>query len=216
MRKRYKIILIIIVFFAFLISGLTIYMKFFRNQESKDTNKSNVVHNIKEYGYSLDDRDSELMKEEFYALEDILGSDEVDYQEYAKSLSTLFIIDLFTINNKINKYDVGGIEYLLENEQEKFKSIIMDSIYSTVLDNSNHNRSQELPVVKSVTVNNINQETYKAKEEMLDAYVVDINWEYEKDLGYDAKALITLIKEDKQLFIVEYSPYEDTEEEISE
>lgn len=212
MRKRYKIFLIIIVVLVVLLGGTTIYMKFFRKTNNENTNKSNVVHNIDKYGYTLDDRDSDLMKEEFYVLEELLDAEEIDYLEYAKSISKLFVIDLYTINNKINKYDIGSLEYLLESEQDKFKNIIIDSIYATVLDNSNHKREQELPVVKSVTINDIKEEAYLKGEESVNAYVVNLSWDYIVDLGYDSSALITLIKEDEKLYIVEYNPAVNNEE----
>jgi len=206
MRKRYKIFLIIIIALVVLLGGTTIYMKFFRKTNNENTNKSNIVHNIDKYGYSLDDRDTQLMKDEFYALEKVLDADEIDYLEYAKIISKLFVIDLYTIDNKINKYDIGGLEYILEAEQDKFKNIILDSIYSTVLDDSNHKRVQELPEVKSVIVNDIKEEFYLMKEESVNSYVVNIAWDYVEDLGYDSSAIITLVKEDEKLYIVEYNP----------
>ena len=212
MRKRYKVTLIIIILLFVLLGGTTVYMKFFRKQNNESTNKSSVVHNIDEFGYTLDDRDSDLMKEEFYALEKVLDADEIDYQAYAKSVSKLFIIDLYTIDNKINKYDIGGLEYILESEQDKFKNIILDSIYATVLDDSNHKREQELPMVKDITVNEVKEDTYKYNDSDASSYIVNLSWSYEKDLGYDSNALITLIKDDQKLFIVEYTSVDNNEE----
>jgi len=217
MRKRYKIFLLIIVFLLVITCGLTIYMKFFRKSEVNDTKKTNIVHNIKQYGYSLDDRDSKLMKEEFYNLEDILDSEEVDYNKYVESISKLFIIDLFTMNNKVNKYDVGGLEYILDSEQEKFKNIVIDSIYSTLLDNSNNDRTQKLPIVSKVNINNITESTFMLGEESVNSYVVDIVWDYTEDLGYDNNAVLTIIIKDDKAYIVEYKVLEESlEESITE
>ena len=206
MRKRYKVFLTIIVVLVLVLSAGAIYMKFFYQANNENTNKSNVVHNIDEYGYTLDDRDTKLMKDEFYKLEDILDSSEIDYQAYAESLSKLFIIDLFTIDNKINKYDVGGLEYLYETEQDKFKNIIMDSIYKNVLDNSNHKREQELPEVQSITIENVVESTYTKDENSLNSYQIEVSWDYVKDLGIDAKAIITIVKDEAKLYVVEYNP----------
>lgn len=214
MRKRYKVFLYIIIALVVLLSATTVYMKFFRGENNKNTNKSNVVHNIDKFGYSLDDRDSALMKEEFYSLEKLLKAEEIDYEEYAKSVSKLFIIDLYSIDNKINKYDIGGLEYIIESEQEKFKNIILDSIYAIVLDDSNHKREQELPMVKDITINEIKEDTYKFNDSDVSSYIVSLSWSYENDFGYDSNALITLIKEDDKLFIVEYTPVDSNEEVI--
>jgi len=205
MRNRYKVLLLIVLGLVVLLSGFAIYMKFFRDV-NKEVNQSSVVHKIEEFGYTLDDRDSSLMKEEFYKLENIMAEDEINYEEYAKSISKLFVIDLFTIDNKINKYDIGSLEYLLDSEKEKFKNIILDTIYDGVLDNSFHDREQELPIVKIVTVNSVSKDFYKNGDNLVDAYVIDLTWEYENDLGYDRSALITLIKDKDKLCVVEYSP----------
>jgi len=206
MQKRYKIILAIIIVLFLLISGVTAYMLFFRNIDDNSNNKSSVVNQIKDFEYTLDDRDSKLMQEEFHNLEEILNMEEIDYQEYAQVLSKLFVIDLYTINNKINKYDIGSLEYILESEKEKFKSIIIDSIYKTVLDNSNHKREQELPEVKSVEVESIVEDNYMKGDDLFPSYTVSIKWDYVRDLGYDKKANITLVKENNKIFVVEYHP----------
>lgn len=212
MRKIYKVMLIIIIILVILITSFAIYMRFFRKQNIENTNKNNVVHTLKDYGYSLEDRDSELMKNEFNKLKEILENDEIDYSQYAQTLSKLFVIDVFTIDNKINKYDIGGLDYLLEAEKDKFKNILIDSVYSTVLDNSNNKRKQELPIVKNVTVLDVIEESYMLDKESKNCYIVKLSWEYETDLGYDSEAFITLVKEDNKLFIVEYNPEIETQE----
>ena len=56
------------------------------------------------------------MKTEFDVLKANLESDTIDEEAYALSIAKLFIIDLYTMNNKINKYDIGGIEYVYPSE----------------------------------------------------------------------------------------------------
>lgn len=206
MRKRYKIFLSIIITLVILLLSFVVYMKHFRNSETKEANKSNIVHNIENYGYTLDDRDTELMKNEFHSLEAILNEEEIDYEKYAQSLSKLFIIDLFTINNKINKYDIGGLEYIYGSEQIKFKDIVLDTIYMDVLDNTYHSRNQKLPEVKTVNVLETNKSSYQKDDKMVESIIVTVAWEYTLDLGYDNKANITLVNDNNQLYVVEYSP----------
>ena len=50
----------------------------------------------------------------------------------------MFIIDLYTIDNKISRYDVGGLEYVYSGARESLKSVAEDSIYKTVENNSSH------------------------------------------------------------------------------
>lgn len=206
MRKRYKIFLSIIITLVILLLSFVVYMKHFRNSETKEANKSNIVHNIENYGYTLDDRDTELMKNEFHSLEAILNEEEIDYEKYAQSLSKLFIIDLFTINNKINKYDIGGLEYIYSSEQIKFKDIVLDTIYMDVLDNTYHSRNQKLPEVKTVNVLETNKSSYQKDGGAVESIIVTVAWEYVEDFGYDNKANITLISDNNQLYVVEYSP----------
>ena len=59
MKKRYVIGLSVIVGLIVLILAFTVYMHF-HPMENKEQIKVNVLDSISEYGYSLDDRDSDL------------------------------------------------------------------------------------------------------------------------------------------------------------
>ncbi len=201
MRKKYKLTLIIIAILIIMVAFITFFILF---NGKKEVEKINVVDSIDEYGYTLDDRDSKLMKEIYEELKNILIKDEINYEEYAKTISKLFVIDLFTMNNKINKYDVGSTEYVYTENADNFKLNVEDTIYKSIINNSNGKRKQELPCVSSVNIESITEEVFEMNENMVDAYVIKINWKYEKDLGYDDYATIKLIKEDNKLYVVEY------------
>ena len=201
MRKKYKLTLIIIAILIIMVAFITFFILF---NGKKEVEKINVVDSIEEYGYTLDDRDSKLMKETYEELKNILIKDEINYEEYAKTISKLFVIDLFTMNNKINKYDVGSTEYVYTENVDNFKLNVEDTIYKSIINNSNGKRKQELPCVSSVNIESITEEEFEMNENMVDAYVIKINWKYEKDLGYDDYATIKLIKEDNKLYVVEY------------
>ena len=201
MRKKYKLTLIIIAILIIMVAFITFFILF---NGKKEVEKINVVDSIDEYGYTLDDRDSKLMKEIYEELKNILIKDEINYEEYAKTISKLFVIDLFTMNNKINKYDVGSTEYVYTENVDNFKLNVEDTIYKSIINNSNGKRKQELPCVSGVNIESITEEEFEMNENMVDAYVIKINWKYEKDLGYDDYATIKLIKEDNKLYVVEY------------
>ena len=114
MRKRYKIWLIVIIILIVITSGIGISKIFFskKEPEKKPHNTTSIISSIDKFGYTLDDRDTKYMQSEFKNLEDILASDPIDYQKYAESLAKLFVIDFYTLNNKVNKYDVGSLEYI--------------------------------------------------------------------------------------------------------
>lgn len=201
MKKKYKTLLIIIVICIILIIGLLV-IKNMKNEGVKNNVK--VVDSIVDFSYTLDERDTSLMKENYKELKKILKEKDINYEEYSQIIAKLFIIDLFTMDNKINKYDVGSLEYVYPETIDNFKLNIEDTIYKSMEDNTYDKRVQELPIVKSIEVIDTKTSTFKINEEELDSFIVTLNWEYEKDLGYDKEATITLIKENKKVYVVEY------------
>lgn len=201
MKKKYKTLLIIIVICIIIIIGLLV-IKNMKNEGVKNNVK--VVDSIVDFSYTLDERDTSLMKENYKELKKILKEKDINYEEYSQVIAKLFIIDLFTMDNKINKYDVGSLEYVYPETIDNFKLNIEDTIYKSMEDNTYDKRVQELPIVKSIEVIDAKTSTFKINEEELDSFIVTLNWEYEKDLGYDKEATITLIKENKKVYVVEY------------
>lgn len=203
MKKKYKRILIIILIVVLLaIISFVIYKILLNNKTEEEI--VNVVDSISEYGYNLDDRDTELMKSTYEELKNILNSDEIDYELYASALARLFVIDLFTMDNKINKYDVGGSEYVYPDALENFKLNVEDTLYKHMENNSSGKRKQELPEVSSIEVLSNETDEYTIGENSFDSYIVNLSWQYVSDLGYDNNALITLINLDNKLYVVEY------------
>ncbi len=205
MQKRYKIGLIIIVILIIALGGLGLF-KYYKKEPNTIKNTTSIIKDIKEYGYSLDDRDTKYMEEEFNNLKDILSKEEIDYREYAKSIAKLFIIDFYTLNNKINKYDIGGIEYIYQDKQEDFKNKARDTIYNDIIDNTYLDRVQELPEVTEVIINNIEEISVELNDNTYEGYFITLNINYKKDLGYDNEGSITLIKNNDKLEIVKYEP----------
>ena len=202
MKKKYKLGLIMIATLIVLILVITII---FLLKGDKNVEKTKVVDSINNYSYTLDDRDTKLMKETYNELKDILNKDQIDYEAYAKTLAKLFVIDLFTMNNKINKYDVGSTEYVYLESVDNFKLNVEDTIYKSMEDNSDGKRKQDLPEVISVDASNIEEVEFEIKEEIEKVYEVKLTWEYEKDLGYDDNATIKLLNVDDKLYVVEYA-----------
>lgn len=201
MKKKYRIPLIIFVLLIIVVVGLLLYKTLFSENE-----KSNIkiVDSIDNFNYTLDERDSKLMKDTYNELKKVLKAKDIDFEEYAKTLSKLFVIDLFTMNNKINRYDVGGAEYVYPDARENFKMNVRDTIYKTIINNSKGKRKQELPIVSSVDVTDIKETEYNYGDKKMSGYNIELNWNYEKELGYDTKATITLVKDNDMLYVVEY------------
>lgn len=202
MKKKYKYPLLLLILVIIVIVGLILFKLFFAKDEVKNNVK--VIDSIVDFSYTLDERDTKLMKDNYQELKNILKEREIDYDEYAKVLAKLFVIDLFTMDNKINKYDVACLEYVYPDNLENFKTNVEDTIYKLMEDNTYGKRTEKLSIVNNVEITNEEESTFKINEEEVPSYVVTLNWTYDKDLGYDKNATITMIKKDKKLYVVEY------------
>ena len=173
--------------------------------KEEPTKEVKILNSIDEYGITLSDMDSSLYKEEYEILKKNLLSDRINYKEYAESISKLFIIDLYTLSTKLNKFDVGGSEVVYPPILENYKVNVEDTLYKYLEDNSKGNRKQQLPKVKSIKVVSTKEEKYKitSEDKTYDGYKIVLKWDYEKDLGYDTEATLNIIKVDNKLYVVE-------------
>ena len=209
MRKKYKVGLIIIGVLLVIVIALGVLKIFFSSDKENDrgeANVSNIISNITDYGYTLDDRDTDYMKETFYVLEDILNETDVDMDAYATTLAKLFVIDFYTLNNKINRYDVGSLEYILSSKVDMFRQKAIDTIYRDIIDNTYRDRVQDLPEITNVTVLSVEDTTYTLDDEEVDAKKVTMNYEYKEDLGYDTEGTIYFVSNANKLEVASYNP----------
>jgi len=207
MNKKYKIALIILVILILLCVGLLVFKKtVYDKKEKKPSVTTSVVDNMESYGYALEDRDTKLYKNTYYELKEILDAEELDYEKYGQKISELFVIDLLTISNKVNKYDVGGLDFLYEEEKEMFKNKVIDTIYKDVEDNSYQTREQKLPTVSKVIVEKIEETTFELTEDKkLEAYEYDLQIQYKQDLGYDENITVITVKDNNKMYVVKYT-----------
>ena len=174
--------------------------------DRSDTKKKNNVNNsvqIKGFEYLSNDSDTDLFKNEFKKLKKNLESSNINYNEYALSISKMFIIDLYTLNNKNNMYDVGGVQFVYPEARDNFKLNVENTLYKYMEDNSDGKREQDLPEVSGVEVTSDEVYEYTIGEEKYEGYKINLDISYVKDLEYDAKAELILVKVDKYLYIVE-------------
>ena len=174
--------------------------------DRSDTKKKNNVNNsvqIKGFEYLSNEDDTDLFKSEFKKLKKNLESSNINYNEYALSISKMFIIDLYTLNNKNNMYDVGGVQFVYPEARDNFKLNVENTLYKYMEDNSDGKREQDLPEVSNVEVTSDEVYEYTIGEEKYEGYKINLDISYVKDLEYDAKAELILVKVDKYLYIVE-------------
>ncbi len=203
MNKKQKILItvIIIVVLLIVVSSLFFYQKNDQDQEVTE-NAIEVVETIDNYEYRLEERDREIYKKYFLELKKVLETEPIDQEAYAKYVALLFVIDLYTLDNKISKYDIGSLEFVYHEDQEKFKNKLMDSLYKLVEDNTNRNRKQSLPIVKDATIQSIQETTYNKGSIPLPGYLIKVHISYEQDLGYDENVEITTVYEKNKMYVV--------------
>lgn len=208
MKKKKKVItfvIIVIIILAIVGAVLFFYLKNKNKPVVEESKEAVILNSIDKYNISLSDLDSALYKKEYEELKKNLESEKIDYEEYAKSIAKMFIIDLYSLKTKINKYDVGGVEFVYEPIVENYKLNVEDTLYKYMEDNSKGKRVQTLPMVKSIKVASIKANKYKinSEDKTYDGYKVKLTWDYETNLGYDDEAEIIIIKVEDQLKIVE-------------
>lgn len=199
MKKSRKIIISLIVIILIAIIGLIVYKMVFNNSQEE----VKIIKRIKDYDYNLKENETELYKTEFNELDKILSKKNVDYEEYAKSIAKLFIIDFYTLDNKLSKNDIGGTEFIKEDMRDNFIEEARSTFYKyvEVIDG----RTQELPEVSNITDVSVEKAKFKYSDKTIDenAYKVSISWDYVEDLGYEKEASMIIVKQDKKLYIVE-------------
>ncbi|MDD2180998.1 MAG: hypothetical protein PHW32_01375 [Bacilli bacterium] len=203
MQKR-KLNIKKITIFILVIVGLILSSILVRNLlKPKETNKeTKVISEIK--GYELKENSSSYYKNIFNDLKVELSKDEIDFDKYATIITQLFISDCFTLDNKINHNDVGGVQFIYEPFRDDFILIATETIYSHVENNIYGNRKQELPIVSNVTITSVKNNKYEYLDTIDDnAYFIEVAVEYTKDLGYPKEASLVIINNNEKLEIAE-------------
>ena len=194
---RNIILFILIGLLLFGIVGYKAYNDFFKN-----SNPDKKLMSLELYGYTLSKRDTELYKTNFKELEGILNEKPINYQEYAKTVSKLFIIDLFTLSNKTTSTDIGGLEFIHKDLEENFKENMGNSLYKNIISNLDGKRVQSLPTVSSIEATEVFETKYTYQKVEYEAYMVTLKWEYENNDNYQKSIKLYLIKNNDILYIV--------------
>lgn len=204
LRLIRNIVLVLIAINIIVIMSYFIYINEDSNQHKTDGTQ--VVDQIDTYGYVLDNNKNDYYKSCFEELKVVLNKDEINYEEYAKVISKLFISDLYTLSNKVSSSDIGGIEFVYEDFRKDFLSIAKTTLYNSVKSNLYGEREQELPTVTNVVINEVVKTTFKyGSINFEDAYLVKTSLEYDKDLGYQKSIEIVLVENEEKLLVVKVS-----------
>lgn len=187
-KKIIRIIMLVVV------ALIAIYAIFVAIPSKK--NKDEGIENINNK-YILYKRDSNLYKENFEKLRTILETSPVDNKEYAETIVKLFVIDFYTLDNKDENTDIGGLQYVHSNLKDNLVLNASSTMYKYI------KTTKELPKVKSITSVDTRETTYKINDKDYSAYAITINWEYDKDLGYEKQGTFIVVNDNGDLSIVE-------------
>ncbi len=205
-----KVLFAIIIIALLCVGGFFVWKTYFKKDGKKAVQEVKILDSIDEYGYSISDRDTKYYQSEYEVLKKILLDKPVDEEKYATQLAKMFVIDLYTMSTKVNKYDIGGDEFFYSEDDDKkemFEQKLIDSMYSSMLDDTYGDRKQELPEVKEVKVVSTDKTTYLLGKESVDAYLVKMNISYVKELKYDTQASVVVVKEgDIKWSVVDIQP----------
>lgn len=200
LKKQVKILIIIIVI---AVIGIGFFLLLKPTGSKKKVNKIEVTDKIEGYGYTLNDNATSYQKKLFAELKSILESSDVNDEEYAKTMSKLFLADFYNLDNKVTKSDIGGVQFVYKSYQDDFAKAAAAGMYYYIESDIYGKRKQELPVVSSVEVADIKETPVKYQDKSDNkGYVVDLTITYQKDLGYQEDVSLTLIHTDKKLEIV--------------
>lgn len=202
--RRIILFTLVIVIVVSLIGVLSFFVLKEKDENQENETVKTNTQEIAGYGITVDDLDSEYYRLEFEKLKSNLESGNIDNDEYATSVAKLFLIDLYTIKTKINKYDIGGVEEVIPEARDNYVTNITDTIYKYVEDNTKGKRTQSLPVVSELKLINTKKSEFKFKDNTkLPSYVFEFDIVYSSDLGYDTKAEVTVVNRDNFMYVVE-------------
>lgn len=201
-KHKFRVVMtiIFIVLFILLAFSLKDIISVLKNDGASQVE---ILDTIKDYDYTLNENDSAYFKKEFKKLKKELEKSKINEENYAKLVSKLFVIDFFSLNDAINKNDVGGKQFVYTDYQDSFIKYAKDGIYKYVENNIYGDRKQVLPSVKLVEIDDIKQDEVTFKNGITDnnAYYITLTITYDKDLEYQNKASLILIHNDKKIEI---------------
>ena len=94
-----------------------------------------VISNIDNYGYYIESNATNIYKKYYTELEKELKNNEVDEEKYASLVGKLFIIDFYTLNNKVTNKDIGGIQFIHSSLKDNFINNASNTVYKYVKEN---------------------------------------------------------------------------------
>lgn len=194
--KRGKVLAVILVL------GFVTFLFFYNSRVKLQV--VTTVAEIDNYQYKMESNTTRIYKKYFKELEHELEDNKIDEENYASLVSKLFVIDYYTLNNKITNKNIGGVQFIHSNLRSSFIEKASNTMYKYIKSNLYGNRKQKLPEVNDVEIKSIKQISYKNNNYQDNSgYQVEVNINYVTDYDYPKEVTLTLIHEENKLVIVE-------------
>ena len=198
-----KTLISVLLIVLIVIGGIFVYKQFFKKEKTKEIK---VVDNISKYGYKLKENKPEKYKKMFGELKEILSKDKVDEEAYVKKISEMFVYDFYSLDDKLAKTDIGGVDFVYSGVMENFLTNAQDTYYKYVESNIYGNRNQKLPIVNEIEVKNVENKAFAYGDKNDEnAFYVQVNWSYTDELfsDYQTNAELVFIHDDIKLSLVQ-------------
>lgn len=206
LKKKYKRILITILVIALLVILSIAIVKLVKGSSSKEPEEVKIVSKIDKYGYNLKENKPKVYKDMFEELKTILNTDKVNEEEYAKKITEMFIYDFYSLNDKMAKTDIGGVDFVYKDILDNYLQNAQDTYYKYVESNIYNNRKQTLPEVTNIVVGDVTQKPFAYGDKTDEkAYEIKATWDYTNTAfsKYQKSATLIFIHDDFKLSLVE-------------
>ena len=117
-KNKKKKVIIVLILIILIVVGVFAYTTLNKGND-KIEEKEKVVDSIKDFDYTISDTDTKLFKTKFNELKKELKKSTIDNKKYSKLVAELFIIDFFTLDNKITNK-----EYSVYKRSKEIKNLI--------------------------------------------------------------------------------------------
>lgn len=204
LKKKVRRILIIILIVLACFVGFLVFRG--QKEKPKEVKEVKVINEVEKYGYKLKENKTEAYKKMFEELKTILNKTPVEEEEYAKKIAEMFIYDFYSLNDKDAKTDIGGVDFVYPLILENFLQNAQDTYYKYIESNVYNNRKQSLPVVKDITIDNVEKGPFAYGDTTDEnAYVISASWDYTDSQfsSYQKSAKLIFIHEENKLSLVE-------------
>ena len=205
LKKKVKRIIIAIIIIVLL--GVCAFLAKKMFFEKTEVQENKVLKTIDKYGYTLKDNKTSKYKKMFEELTEILAKEDIDEEAYVKKITEMFIYDFYSLDDKVSKTDIGGIEFVHKDVLNNFLVTAEDTYYKYVESNIYKNRNQRLPEVGDITIESVQNDSYTIAGGATDekAFIVKVNWEYTDSSfsSYQKTAELVFVHNDIRLDLVE-------------